>query len=385
MIAELIATLKHARASVSFEDIGQLQALKEEIVRLETELAHGKQHYELTDAGLSRRAAKLLERRASYYWADSVPVETQDLILNALEKLSGCSKRRQEIYDLAATTAHRSSPEATFAYTKRLVREENERLTGDVTAAHRARRFTIRRPDARGGCSFYGYAPAATAALMASLLDQAFRADFPKQEDPRTITQRNFDAFEHMVRWASSNRRAATGHCSLVVSVTDGDGFDWRGKFATNVGIDLNLFDIDYLGSDRVTDYIVVHDHKGAVKHLVTGQRCANWSQRISLMARDLVCQHPGCDVPASRCDAHHVRAWSRGGWTDIANLGLLCRRHHRRNDDSGIRRHLQLREGIPWWVDDAGYARRNRSPAAHRAGSNRVMTNREPGAPPTS
>ncbi|MFC6713899.1 HNH endonuclease signature motif containing protein [Branchiibius cervicis] len=28
-------------------------------------------------------------------------------------------------------------------------------------------------------------------------------------------------------------------------------------------------------------------------------------------------------------CDLHHLIAWAKGGRTDLANCGLLCRRHH--------------------------------------------------------
>jgi len=37
----------------------------------------------------------------------------------------------------------------------------------------------------------------------------------------------------------------------------------------------------------------------------------------------------PGCDMPTSWCDAHHVIAWEAGGDTDMVNLALLCRYHH--------------------------------------------------------
>ena len=42
-------------------------------------------------------------------------------------------------------------------------------------------------------------------------------------------------------------------------------------------------------------------------------------------------CIHPGCVVPAHRCIAHHIRAWNHGGPTDLPNLVLVCRYHHRR------------------------------------------------------
>src|SRR5207302_2539377 len=51
---------------------------------------------------------------------------------------------------------------------------------------------------------------------------------------------------------------------------------------------------------------------------------------RSGLVARDRCCAFPGCDQPARMTEAHHVRAWQDGGLTDLANLVLLCHRHHR-------------------------------------------------------
>ncbi len=51
---------------------------------------------------------------------------------------------------------------------------------------------------------------------------------------------------------------------------------------------------------------------------------------RRALDARDGGCTHPGCDRPPRHCDAHHIVPWERGGRTDLRNLVLLCRRHHR-------------------------------------------------------
>jgi hypothetical protein len=46
--------------------------------------------------------------------------------------------------------------------------------------------------------------------------------------------------------------------------------------------------------------------------------------------ARDRTCVAPGCRRPARTCDIDHTVDWARGGLTEPANLGLLCRRHHR-------------------------------------------------------
>ena len=37
----------------------------------------------------------------------------------------------------------------------------------------------------------------------------------------------------------------------------------------------------------------------------------------------------PGCQTPASWCDAHQLRHWVDGGPTDLGNAALLCGRHH--------------------------------------------------------
>ena len=50
---------------------------------------------------------------------------------------------------------------------------------------------------------------------------------------------------------------------------------------------------------------------------------------RRALAARDGHCRWPHCDRPASWSDAHHVIHWSKGGETDLANMVLLCHRHH--------------------------------------------------------
>ena len=50
---------------------------------------------------------------------------------------------------------------------------------------------------------------------------------------------------------------------------------------------------------------------------------------RRALAARDGHCRWPHCDRPASWSDAHHVIHWSKGGQTDLANMVLLCHRHH--------------------------------------------------------
>ena len=59
---------------------------------------------------------------------------------------------------------------------------------------------------------------------------------------------------------------------------------------------------------------------------------------RRLLIARDRHCRWPGCAVPPSRCDAHHIIHWLNGGPTDLDNLVLLCHRHHQHLHKHGYR-----------------------------------------------
>jgi hypothetical protein len=52
-------------------------------------------------------------------------------------------------------------------------------------------------------------------------------------------------------------------------------------------------------------------------------------SLRRALNGRDGGCRFPGCDQRRF-VDAHHIHHWARGGRTDLGNLVLLCRHHHR-------------------------------------------------------
>jgi hypothetical protein len=59
-------------------------------------------------------------------------------------------------------------------------------------------------------------------------------------------------------------------------------------------------------------------------------------AQRAALAVRDGGCVVPGCARPLSWCEAHHLWHWLDGGPTDLANLVLLCRAHHRAVHDGG-------------------------------------------------
>lgn len=54
------------------------------------------------------------------------------------------------------------------------------------------------------------------------------------------------------------------------------------------------------------------------------------------LLARDRTCRFPGCRRSGQLADIDHAHSWENGGETNPANLGLLCRRHHRMKTHGG-------------------------------------------------
>jgi hypothetical protein len=97
---------------------------------------------------------------------------------------------------------------------------------------------------------------------------------------------------------------------------------------------------VEHLGAvacDAVLHRLVVDEHGTVLSHGRTQRLFTDAQRRITLL-RDGGCRFPGCDRPASWCDAHHVEWWEHGGCTDVANGVALCRRHHRLVHRAGYR-----------------------------------------------
>ena len=65
-------------------------------------------------------------------------------------------------------------------------------------------------------------------------------------------------------------------------------------------------------------------------------RRVVDGALRKALKLRDRHCQWPGCERPASYCDGHHLVHWIDGGETNLDNVVLLCKRHHRMVHEGG-------------------------------------------------
>lgn len=72
------------------------------------------------------------------------------------------------------------------------------------------------------------------------------------------------------------------------------------------------------------------------------------------IVARDHICQAPGCSAPARVCDVDHVIDHASGGLTTHRNLILLCRHHHRAKH-LGFLTPVVIKPGLVMWFTNAG------------------------------
>jgi hypothetical protein len=94
----------------------------------------------------------------------------------------------------------------------------------------------------------------------------------------------------------------------------------------------------------------VVLGGAGQVLDAGRARRLATGPLRRALVVRDRGCAFPACDRPPRWCDGHHVRPWTRGGRTDLTNLVLLCRHHHRMIHDGDWTVRIAA-DGLPEFV----------------------------------
>lgn len=88
-------------------------------------------------------------------------------------------------------------------------------------------------------------------------------------------------------------------------------------------------------------DRVITHPITGAV--LAVDRYRPSAALRRWLRERDQRCRFPGCGYPARECDIDHTEDAARGGPTEAANLGDLCRRHH------------VMKHQTPWTVEQLG------------------------------
>jgi hypothetical protein len=98
----------------------------------------------------------------------------------------------------------------------------------------------------------------------------------------------------------------------------------------------------------------VVVDSLSVALDLGRNSRLARPGQRRAMAVRDGGCVFPGCGLPGSWCDAHHLDAWGHDGHTDVSRMASLCPHHHGVVHRTGWQMHARP-DGRFWFVTPSG------------------------------
>jgi len=169
-------------------------------------------------------------------------------------------------------------------------------------------------------------------AVVLAALDAAIDADRDQSgEDRRSRPQRRVDALALICRhYLDTARLPVTGgeRPHLAVTVDLGTLTTGQGSGRSDHGVTLSAAAARLLACDAAVHPIRIRGSQP----LDIGRRTRTvpTAVRRALVVRDGGCRFPGCDRPPAWTDAHHITHWANGGATALANLILLCRRHHR-------------------------------------------------------
>jgi hypothetical protein len=182
-------------------------------------------------------------------------------------------------------------------------------------------------------------------------------------DDDRTPAQRRADALGEICRqWLdSSERPRVAGERPHVTVTIDADVLR-----SSTGAVELDHTGPTHPGLARrlaCDGSILRVVTSGGSLPIDVGRRTAvvSFGMRRAVIVRDRHCRFPGCDRPHTWCDAHHIVHWADGGVTAVANLLLLCRRHHRLVHERGFG--LEMMDGRPLFRRPDGSFLEDRAP----------------------
>ncbi|WJY98412.1 HNH endonuclease signature motif containing protein [Corynebacterium fournieri] len=288
------------------------------------------------------RKAKERARKA----AAKANAEKKRIIDRALMQLNEhADPGRDEVYARALEAAETMSAEELRKFVTNLVKRANRKgrdYSGkkDPLAAFKKRTLVFGEEDSDGGTWAKIYLDKASrAALEAAIAaGEAPGANLPDGvEDKRTRGQRRFDQLMDIVnRHGTSSAAGRRGLGTVVLTMTLDEllGADAYTEFATNTSVSLTALDVVRLGLAG-DSFALQLDSCTGVPLSLGRARLASIEQKMVLLAMQQVCAWTGCTKPGVELEAHHIEAYFHGGLTNLDNLILLCREHHRCNNDN--------------------------------------------------
>ena len=197
--------------------------------------------------------------------------------------------------------------------------------------------------------TFTGIVGKELAGLISGEIDRCFQTGEYRSDDGLTGYQRNADALLRLVRRGSANlteagepKRAVTILVDLnrllgLSARTVDELLAWPCETSDGTPVPLAQV-LDVMGDATINTVLGFYGLGGRFRPAgeVTTARHANASQRRHLRVRDQGCAWPGCDAPATWCQAHHEPPWDQTHRTSTSELVLLCRHHHRLRHEHG-------------------------------------------------
>jgi hypothetical protein len=372
--------LAHAQASSLAGELGRTALIDVLTAALRIDPAQARARIERTEHLAVRRSltgdvlGPLLPETAGAVAAGSVSREQTDVVLACLEAIPPAAPAAA--WPVAEQLLLRAARYETPRQLRRTAAELLARLDPDglepvEERAERRRSFTlIPRPD--GTAIARGVWTAELTALWQAILD-TLAAPQPAgdQPDVRSPGQRRHDAMaEAAGRLLRSGTLPTCGGLPVTILATTrvtareaGPGSTGRaptrgvgrghsavrfGPARIGHGQHISARQLQALSGDAAITPVLL-DLAGGVVAYGRTRRLAAPGQRLALAARDGGCSFPGCDRPAPWTEVHHVVAWADGGSTDLDNLTLICRHHHRTFEQAGWQ--VRMTNGRPEWL----------------------------------
>jgi hypothetical protein len=305
----------------------------------------------------------------------SVRAALHEGLLDA-EHVAAVAKAMEQIPDWASLD-DRSLVESTLADTARIhhprvVQDHADQLLarldqdganpGEDTRQAEPGNWLQTRRDRTGRMRFRGELEPEASEIFQGMLDQFATPQAPAKDvpDPRSGEERCGDAMSEIVYRAAylkgSVQPALSVHLDVnlllqgIGTATLDSGCPLSPQAVRRLSCDAGLIPIVLNGDSVPLDL-------GRSHRLVTAE------QRRALVARDKGCAYPGCDRPGRWAEAHHIQHWIDHGMTNLDNLVLLCRQHHRMLHHPEWK--IQVRDGIPVfippkWIDPLQRPMRN-------------------------
>src|SRR5438552_4018491 len=149
------------------------------------------------------------------------------------------------------------------------------------------------------------------------------------EHDDRLLPQRYADA---LVELASAGRPA---NIQVTATIETLKGMAGAGAAEMEFSLPISSVAVQRMACDCSVTRVLL-SQESLVMDVGRAKPIVSSSLRRALKVRDGHCRWPGCERTASKCDGHHVVHWINGGPTDLDNLVLLCRRHHRMVHEGG-------------------------------------------------